>query len=162
MLEQRMIVEETPEMDRFLRNFALPEKPHSLLPVVPRNLADISEVELMSLYSEFMSWVNYAKAQLVTAEIVEELLILLGQKGIQNLLVEGGGKTLGSFFDASQVDEIQVYIAPFIIGGSDAISPVGGVGILEMAQRRKIASFAHEMIDDNILLSGRLKHYESK
>ena len=72
MLEQRMIVEETPEMDRFLRNFALPEKPHSLLPVVPRNLADISEVELMSLYSEFMSWVNYAKAQLVTAEIVEE------------------------------------------------------------------------------------------
>jgi diaminohydroxyphosphoribosylaminopyrimidine deaminase/5-amino-6-(5-phosphoribosylamino)uracil reductase len=97
-----------------------------------------------------------------SAEIVDELLMLLGKKGIQNLLVEGGGKTLGSFFDADQVDEIQVYIAPFIIGGSDAISPVGGVGILEMAQRRKIASFAHEMIDDNILLSGRLKHYESK
>ena len=95
-------------------------------------------------------------------EIVDELLMLLGKKGIQNLLVEGGGKTLGSFFDASQVDEIQVYIAPFIIGGSDAISPVGGVGILEMAQRRKIASFAYEMIDDNILLSGRIKHYESK
>ena len=96
------------------------------------------------------------------AEIVDELLLLLGKKGIQNLLVEGGGKTLGSFFDASQVDEIQVYIAPFVIGGSDAISPVGGVGILEMAQRQKLASFAHEMIDDNILLSGRLKHYESK
>ena len=62
-----------------------------------------------------------------SGEIVDELLMLLGKKGIQNLLVEGGGKTLGSFFDASQVDEIQVY-----------------------------------MIDDNILLSGRLKHYESK
>ncbi len=97
-----------------------------------------------------------------SAEIVDELLILLGKKGIQNLLVEGGGKTLGSFFDADQVDEIQVYIAPFIIGGSDAISPVAGVGILEMAQRRKIASFGYEMIDDNILLSGRLKHYKSK
>ena len=97
-----------------------------------------------------------------SAEIVDEILILLGKKGIQNLLVEGGGKTLGSFFDASQVDEIQVYIAPFIIGGSDAISPVGGAGILEMAQRLKIASFGYEMIDDNILLSGRLKHYESK
>ncbi len=97
-----------------------------------------------------------------SAEIVDEILILLGKKGIQNLLVEGGGKTLGSFFDASQVDEIQVYIAPFIIGGSDAISPVGGAGILEMAQRRKIASFGYEMIDDNMLLSGRLKHYESK
>jgi len=97
-----------------------------------------------------------------SADIVDELLMLLGKKGIQNLLVEGGGKTLGSFFDASQVDEIQVYIAPFIIGGTNAISPVGGVGILEMAQRRKIGSFAHEMIDDNILLSGRLKQYESK
>jgi diaminohydroxyphosphoribosylaminopyrimidine deaminase/5-amino-6-(5-phosphoribosylamino)uracil reductase len=97
-----------------------------------------------------------------SAEIVDELLMLLGKKGIQNLLVEGGGKTLGSFFDADQVDEIQVYIAPFIIGGSDAISPVAGVGILEMAQRRKIASFGYEMIDDNMLLSGRLKHYESK
>jgi len=72
MLEQIMIVEETPEMNRFLKTFALPEKPHSLLPVVPRNLGDISEVELMSLYSEFMSWVNYAQAQLIAAEIVEE------------------------------------------------------------------------------------------
>jgi diaminohydroxyphosphoribosylaminopyrimidine deaminase/5-amino-6-(5-phosphoribosylamino)uracil reductase len=97
-----------------------------------------------------------------SAEIVHELLMLLGKKGIQNLLVEGGGKTLGSFFDASQVDEIQVYIAPFVIGGADSISPVGGVGILEMAQQQKIASFTYEMIDDNILLSGRLKHYESK
>ena len=67
-----MIEQEIPEMDRFLRNFALPEKPHSLLPVVPRNLGDISETELMSLYSEFMSWVNYAQAQLIAAEIVEE------------------------------------------------------------------------------------------
>ena len=67
-----MITEETPEMTRFLKTFAFPEKPHSLLPVVPRNLGDISEIDLMSLYSEFMSWVNYAKAQLVTGEIIEE------------------------------------------------------------------------------------------
>ena len=72
MLERVMTPEETPELKRFLQTFSFPEKPHGLLPVVPRNLGDISETELMSLYSEFMSWVNYAKAQLVTAEIVEE------------------------------------------------------------------------------------------
>jgi diaminohydroxyphosphoribosylaminopyrimidine deaminase/5-amino-6-(5-phosphoribosylamino)uracil reductase len=124
---------------------------------VRENVSQELKVRLQSLGCELLELTSNN-----SAEIVDELLMLLGKKGIQNLLVEGGGKTLGSFFDADQVDEIQVYIAPFIIGGSDAISPVGGVGILEMAQRRKIASFAHEMIDDNILLSGRLKHYESK
>ena len=94
-------------------------------------------------------------------DIVNEVLLSLAKKGVQNLLVEGGGKTLGSFFDASQVDEVQVYIAPIIIGGSDAITPVGGLGILEMAQRHKLVSFTNEMIDGNILLSGRLKHFQS-
>jgi len=94
-------------------------------------------------------------------DIVNELLSCLAKKGIQNLLVEGGGKTLGSFFDASQVDEVQVYIAPIIIGGSDAVTPVGGIGILEMAQKQKLVSFTNEMIDGNILLSGRLKHFHS-
>ena len=72
MLERKMIIDETQEMDRFLHNFLLPEKPHGLLPVVPRNLGDISEIDLMSLYSEFMAWVNYTKSQLVSAEIIEE------------------------------------------------------------------------------------------
>lgn len=94
-------------------------------------------------------------------DIVNEILLFLSNKGVQNLLVEGGGKTLGSFFDASQVDEVHVYIAPIIIGGSGAVTPVGGFGIIEMAQRQKLVSFTNEMIDGNILLSGRLKHFQS-
>ncbi|NBR05786.1 MAG: bifunctional diaminohydroxyphosphoribosylaminopyrimidine deaminase/5-amino-6-(5-phosphoribosylamino)uracil reductase RibD [Planctomycetes bacterium] len=94
-------------------------------------------------------------------DIVNEVLDFLGKKSVQNLLVEGGGITLGSFFDASQVDEIAVYIAPVIIGGTDAISPVGGGGALDIAGSQRLGSFTNEMIGDNILLSGRLKHYHS-
>jgi phospholipid/cholesterol/gamma-HCH transport system permease protein len=89
----------------------------------------------------------------VWGQISEAQNTWLGQNAQQS-------KTLT--FDASQVDEIQVYIAPIIIGGQDAITPVGGIGILEMANRQKLASFSSEMIGDNILLSGRLKHYYSE
>jgi len=35
-------------------------------------LDDLSDKDLMDLYSEFMSWVSYAKAEMVGAEIDEE------------------------------------------------------------------------------------------
>ncbi len=95
-------------------------------------------------------------------EIVEEILLALGKKGIQNLLVEGGGSTLGYFFDAQQIDEVQVFIGSFLIGGTDAKSPIGGCGILEMVSRHKLSSFLSEIIDDNYFISGRLKSYSSK
>jgi diaminohydroxyphosphoribosylaminopyrimidine deaminase/5-amino-6-(5-phosphoribosylamino)uracil reductase len=52
------------------------------------------------------------------------------------LLVEGGPTVHGSFNDADLVDEIILFIAPFVIGG-DAPSAVAGTGVatLEAAQR---------------------------
>lgn len=132
-------------------------KDYPTIIAVRENVSQESKVALRSLGCDML---EISSASPI--EVVNEILSHLGRLGIQNLLVEGGGKTLGSFFDASQVDEIQVYIAPIIIGGQDAITPVGGIGILEMANRQKLASFSSEMIGDNILLSGRLKHYYSE
>lgn len=93
--------------------------------------------------------------------VINEILLALGKKGIQNLLVEGGGKTLGAFFDSDQVDEIQAFIAPFVIGGESAPAPVGGAGINLMHQRRNLLWVSYENVDDNLHFSGRLKHYSS-
>ncbi|MEM7260466.1 MAG: bifunctional diaminohydroxyphosphoribosylaminopyrimidine deaminase/5-amino-6-(5-phosphoribosylamino)uracil reductase RibD [Planctomycetota bacterium] len=57
----------------------------------------------------------------------------LGERGVCHLLVEGGGEVLGSFFDDGAVDRVQVIVAAKIIGGSDARSPVGGVGVSKLA-----------------------------
>lgn len=65
---------------------------------------------------------------------VENLLEELGRRGIVNLLVEGGGQVLGSLFDAGLVDKLHAFIAPVIIGGKDAASPVEGRGIEQMTQ----------------------------
>lgn len=59
---------------------------------------------------------------------MSSLLEELGRRGIVNLMVEGGGIVLGSLFDAGLVDKVYAFIAPIIIGGQDAASPVEGQG----------------------------------
>lgn len=56
------------------------------------------------------------------------LLHVLGSKGVSTLLVEGGGETIYSFFQAGLVDIYSVYIGEYIIGGREAPSPVDGDG----------------------------------
>jgi diaminohydroxyphosphoribosylaminopyrimidine deaminase/5-amino-6-(5-phosphoribosylamino)uracil reductase len=61
------------------------------------------------------------------------LLDDFGRRRWTNVLIEGGGRVLGAFFDAQLVDEARVYVAPKVIGGADAPGPVAGVGRERMA-----------------------------
>lgn len=56
----------------------------------------------------------------------------LGTRGISSLLIEGGGTTLASAFEAGVVDKVWFFVAPKIIGGQDAITPVEGYGRASM------------------------------
>src|SRR5439155_1027722 len=58
---------------------------------------------------------------------IEALLDQLGQRGILSLLVEGGGQTHAAFLAAGLVNKVYAYIAPKMIGGTEAPGPVGGV-----------------------------------
>ena len=50
----------------------------------------------------------------------------LGERGCINVLVEAGERLTGALFDRGLVDKVVVYISTGkIIGGSDALSPVG-------------------------------------
>ena len=57
-----------------------------------------------------------------------ELLRRLGARDVTSVLVEGGGMLLGSLFDNRLVDKVVAFIAPSIIGGKAARSPVEGTG----------------------------------
>ena len=61
------------------------------------------------------------------------LLAELGRRDVVSLVVEGGGMLLGSLFDAGLVDKVYAFIAPSIIGGAEAASPVEGKGAARMA-----------------------------
>ena len=77
------------------------------------------------------------------------LLHALGEKGIDSLLVEGGSGIHGAFFDEGAVDEAVVYLAPKVVGGADAPSPVAGAGAARMAEAAVLGRpRAHALGDD--------------
>ena len=83
-----------------------------------------------------------------------EVLADLGQRGVVNLLVEGGGKTLGSLFDDGLIDKVQAFLAPVIIGGIDAASPVEGVGAEGMAYANRLERTSFQQIGEDWLITG--------
>jgi diaminohydroxyphosphoribosylaminopyrimidine deaminase/5-amino-6-(5-phosphoribosylamino)uracil reductase len=62
----------------------------------------------------------------------------LGRRKMTNLLVEGGGATLGSFADADLIDEVHCFIAPTIVGGREGLGPVGGLGVARIGEGLKL------------------------
>lgn len=80
---------------------------------------------------------------------VRPLLRALGEKGIDSLLVEGGSGIHGAFFDEGAVDEAVVYLAPKVVGGTDAPGPVAGAGAARMADAAVLGRpRAHALGDD--------------
>jgi diaminohydroxyphosphoribosylaminopyrimidine deaminase/5-amino-6-(5-phosphoribosylamino)uracil reductase len=69
---------------------------------------------------------------------LEALLDHLARKEIVALLVEGGPTVHGSFHDADLVDEMVVFVAPFLIGGPAPATVAGrGIPTLDMARRMR-------------------------
>ena len=58
------------------------------------------------------------------------MLTSLHNQGIRKLMVEGGGTTIAEFFRLELVDELMLYMAPRIFGGSSAPTLADGPGFL--------------------------------
>ena len=90
-------------------------------------------------------------------ERLDALLLEFGRRRMTNVLVEGGSRLLGSLFDAGHIDEVQVFIAPKIIGGADAPSPVAGDGLAEMLQAVRLVEPAIRQVGADVYVSGRVE-----
>lgn len=64
---------------------------------------------------------------------VRNLLELLGLSGIDSILLEGGGSLNYTFLSEGLADELYAFIAPKIVGGMNAKTPVEGAGMEKMA-----------------------------
>ena len=84
---------------------------------------------------------------------LKKLLSFLKKKGIISILVEGGGKVLGSFIDEKIFDKVYAFYAPILVGGKKAVSIEGkGVSKIKNALHFKKVSF--KRFEDNFLLIG--------
>jgi 2,5-diamino-6-(ribosylamino)-4(3H)-pyrimidinone 5'-phosphate reductase len=78
-----------------------------------------------------------------------ELLSRLKARGIERLLVEGGGELNWGFVRDGLVDELFVTIAPALLGGRDAPSLCEGEG-LAMVDRVRLRLVSSEVVDGEI------------
>jgi diaminohydroxyphosphoribosylaminopyrimidine deaminase/5-amino-6-(5-phosphoribosylamino)uracil reductase len=63
---------------------------------------------------------------------IHEVLAELSRRDCTNVLVEGGSRVLGSLLDGNMIDEVYAFVAPKLIGGFLAPSPMAGNGLSHM------------------------------
>jgi diaminohydroxyphosphoribosylaminopyrimidine deaminase/5-amino-6-(5-phosphoribosylamino)uracil reductase len=81
------------------------------------------------------------------------LLHHLAWQEYSNILVEGGSEVMAGFFAAKMVDEAHVFIAPKVIGGKGAPSPVGGAGIGKLAAAQAMTLVGMERSGEDVHLT---------
>ncbi len=94
--------------------------------------------------------------ELIAVNDVAELLAEFGRRRFTNVLVEGGAAVLGSFRDASLIDEVHVYIAPKLVGGGRALSPIAGMGADLLCSGLKLACWSCERSGDDWYIHARV------
>ena len=82
------------------------------------------------------------------------LLRLLGRRDVSSLLVEGGGGLLSSLFEANLIDKVAAFIAPVVVGGGAATTPVEGVGVARIADALRLRDVAVDRFGDDVLITG--------
>lgn len=85
---------------------------------------------------------------------IENLLDELGRRRMTNVLVEGGAETFGAFFDGGLVDRAMVFVSPLVVGGTDATTAVGGLGVVDVADGLALKHCRTRCVGPDVLIEG--------
>jgi diaminohydroxyphosphoribosylaminopyrimidine deaminase / 5-amino-6-(5-phosphoribosylamino)uracil reductase len=90
---------------------------------------------------------------------VQNALVQLGAAGVTSILLEGGPHLAGSFLDAGEVDEIRLFVAPVVLGGSSARDPLEGEGAERIAAAMRALSLDCSRSGEDVLISARMREW---
>lgn len=88
---------------------------------------------------------------------LQALMVTLGEMGIDSILLEGGGTMHAAALEAGIVQKVYAYIAPKLIGGKEALSPIAGNGISKMQNAVVLEEVELESFEGDFLISGNVK-----
>jgi diaminohydroxyphosphoribosylaminopyrimidine deaminase / 5-amino-6-(5-phosphoribosylamino)uracil reductase len=88
---------------------------------------------------------------------IKALMDELGKRDILSLLIEGGGETLASAFEAGVVDKVMFYVAPKILGGRHAITAVEGEGAATLDDAIELEQLTTTALGDDLLVEAYVK-----
>lgn len=82
----------------------------------------------------------------------------LGARGIDSILLEGGGMLNASALQERVAQRIYAFVAPKLVAGAGAKSPVEGVGIARMEDAVKLQETEIISYGEDICITGRIKY----
>lgn len=77
--------------------------------------------------------------------------------GIDSILLEGGAQLNGSMVEEGFVDRVMAFVAPCILGGQGAQSPVGGQGIAKVQDALTLHQVSVTSLEGDWLLQGEVQ-----
>jgi diaminohydroxyphosphoribosylaminopyrimidine deaminase/5-amino-6-(5-phosphoribosylamino)uracil reductase len=90
---------------------------------------------------------------------VRSALDQLGAMGVSAVLLEGGPHLAGAFLDAGEIDEIRLFLAPMLLGGSSARDPLEGEGVERISEALRAMTMSCQSIGEDLLISARLREW---
>jgi diaminohydroxyphosphoribosylaminopyrimidine deaminase/5-amino-6-(5-phosphoribosylamino)uracil reductase len=90
---------------------------------------------------------------------VRSALDQLGSLEVSSVLLEGGPHLAGAFLDAGEIDEVRLFLAPLLLGGSAARDPLEGEGVERISEAMRAQTMSCESIGEDLLISARLREW---
>jgi diaminohydroxyphosphoribosylaminopyrimidine deaminase / 5-amino-6-(5-phosphoribosylamino)uracil reductase len=102
--------------------------------------------------------ITVLKSSLINGKI--DLAVVIGEigtRGLHDVMIEAGAGLAGAFIEAGIVDKVAAFVAPKIIGGSDAPGPLAGSGIASINEALHLENLTHTVIEGDILVEGYVR-----
>lgn len=142
---------------------------NALLPIDSRLLNTINESEIIVAVNKGAQQERVAKLEQLGCKIIQtkdtngfvdlhDLFHRLGGMKLTNILVEGGSRIITSMIEERHVDKVMVFIAPIIIGGEGAKSPILGKGVGKISAAAKFHEISVKRFSHDIVIEGIPKY----
>ncbi len=95
--------------------------------------------------------VEIARMERLTPDAV---MVALYERGLMQVLWECGGTLAAEAIAANAVQKVWAFIAPKIIGGRGAPSPIGDLGLEKMTEAKPLTNVTLTPVSDDFLLQG--------
>lgn len=89
------------------------------------------------------------------------LLRRLGERAWDSLLVEGGPTVAASFVEQGLVDKVVAFVAPKLVGGREAPTPLAGRGVARMAEALSLSDVEVRQRGPDVVIEGYLRYPDS-
>lgn len=90
---------------------------------------------------------------------IDFILHSLYSKNIMNVMVEAGATINGSFRDIDEIDKLDVFLAPKIIGSKYSLSSFSGKGVSCIDEAREFVSMDVSKVGKDLHISAKVKDY---